>query len=200
MMSKIPFNFIWRSILGGISIGIAALAFLRGGKLIGAALFAFGLSAIIMSKWALFTGASGFADYRKVSGWVNVFFMLVCNAVGVIIAAMLGGVQESVEAAISVTELRFAAEPLKLFGGAILCGFIMTVSVMHAREGKWIPLILGIPTFVICGFPHCVADVCYYYLSGQWGWPWLITIAGNFVGCNLPTLTTLGKRQPLLLK
>ncbi len=196
-MNKNLINYFWRSLLGGVSIGIAALCFLRGGKLVGAALFAFGLSAIIMGKWALFTGASGFADYRRVKSWVNIWVMLAFNALGVITAAVLGAAPESVEAATAIADLRFSTPLPKLFGGAILCGFIMTVSVLHARQGKWLPLILGIPTFVICGFPHCVADVCYYWLSGQWGWPWIITILGNFIGCNIPTVTDWKSKLPL---
>lgn len=199
MKTNLPLNFIWRGLLAGIAIGIAALCFLRGGKLVGAALFAFGLAAIIQSKWALFTGACGFADYRKGISWFAIFFMLLCNGIGVMAAAILGAYPESVQAAADLTELRYSTPLPKIFGGAVLCGFIMTVSVMHAREGRWLPLILGIPTFVICGFPHCVADISYYFLSEQWGFPWLVTIAGNFIGCNLPTITTFKTRSPLQL-
>ena len=196
----ISFNFIWRSILAGVAIGIAGLCFLRGGKLVGAALFAFGLSAIILSKWALFTGACGFADYRKPVSWVSVFMMLALNAVGVILACQLGSYPESITAAAEMAELRLNTPVPKLFGGSILCGFIMTVSVMHAREGKWLPLLLGIPTFVICGFPHCVADICYYSLSGQCGWQWGVSILGNLIGCNIPTITTFKERSPLTMQ
>lgn len=188
-------NFIKRGILAGVCIGIAGICFLRGGKLVGAALFAFGLAAVIQSKWALFTGACGFADYRKISSWPNIFFMLGCNAIGVILACILGAGEDTAKVAHEVVAIRFGMSPLKLLGGSILCGFIMTVSVMHARKGSWIPLLLGIPTFVICGFPHCVADICYYYQSGEWGWPWIMTIIGNFIGCNIPTLTDK-ERQP----
>lgn len=192
-------DFIWKSFLAGLCIGIAALCFLKGGQIVGAALFSFGLAAIILSKWRLFTGACGFADYRNPFSSVNVLLMLAVNALGVGVAAVTGSSPEAVETAAKIAEGRFAMPPLKIFGCAVLCGFIMTLSVMHARKGNWIPLLLGIPTFIICGFPHCVADVAYYSLSGRWGMPWLLTIAGNFVGCNLPTLT-LKERSPLLLR
>lgn len=191
-------SYLWKGILGGISIGIAALCFLKGGKLIGAALFAFGLSAIIMGQWKLFTGACGFADYRKTISWVNIILMLIANAVGVILACVFGANQDMIDAAQEVGALRASTPLIRLLGGGILCGFIMTVSVMHARNGKWLPLILGIPTFVICGFPHCIADIAYYWLSGEWGIHWGVTILGNFIGCNIPTLT-LKERKPLFL-
>lgn len=199
MKSYLPLNFIWRGFLAGIAIGIAALCFLRGGKLVGAALFAFGLAAIVQSKWALFTGACGFADYRKSISWYGIVLMLLCNGIGVMAAAILGAAPESVEAAVNLADIRYSTPLPKVFGGAILCGFIMSVSVMHAREGRWLPLVLGIPTFVICGFPHCVADISYYFLSERWGVPWLVTIAGNFVGCNIPSISSYKNRKPLQL-
>lgn len=190
--------FIWKSLLAGVAIGIAALCFLKSDKVVGAALFAFGLSAIIISKWKLFTGACGFSDYKCKESWRNIFLMLIVNAVGVAITAFVGASPEAVEKAELLAEARFSMNGFRLFGCAVLCGFIMTVSVGPAKKGNWIPLLLGIPTFVLCGFPHCVADVAYYALSGKWGLPWLITIAGNFLGCNIPSLT-LKDRQPLCL-
>ena len=43
-------------------------------------------------------------------------------------------------------------------GLAIGCGFIVTTSVQFARQEKWLPLLLGIPLFILCGVPHCIAD------------------------------------------
>lgn len=198
-MNKYLTDYIWRSLLAGIAIGIAAICFLKGGKIVGAVLFSFGLAAVILGKWRLFTGACGFADYRNPTSLVNVFLMLGVNAVGVALTAFAGGNPEAEEAARGLVDARFAMHPAKLFGCAILCGFIMSVAVEHARKGNWIPLLFGIPTFVICGFPHCVADVTYYTLAGNIGFPWAVTILGNFVGCNIPTLTST-ERVPLLIR
>lgn len=198
-MTKDLTDYIWRSLLAGVAIGIAAVCFLKGGKIVGAALFSFGLAAVILGKWRLFTGACGFADYRNAGSIVNVFLMLAVNAIGVAFTASVGGNAEAEEVARGLVDARFAMHPAKLFGCAILCGFIMSVAVEHARKGNWIPLLFGIPTFVICGFPHCVADVAYYTLAGKCGLPWAVTILGNFVGCNIPTLTS-SERQPLLIR
>ncbi|MDE6717227.1 MAG: formate/nitrite transporter family protein [Muribaculaceae bacterium] len=178
---------IINSILSGFAIGIAALCFLKGGLYIGAALFSFGLSGIIYSRWPLFTGLAGFFGDRR--DFVSLWPILILNVVGTFCGAMLGIDMNLQEAACAMVDVRVG----RGFAGSLLpaigCGFIMSVSVRFAREGKWIPLLLGIPTFVICGFPHCIADIAYYSLSPRDGIvpAWLGTVLGNFIGCNIAT-------------
>ena len=73
----------------------------------------------------------------------------------------------------------------------------MTVSVTFAYRGKFLPLLFGVPIFIKCGFPHCMADA--FYLTSCsldfWGKHWQeislyypAIVLGNFVGCNLPRL------------
>jgi 16S rRNA (guanine(966)-N(2))-methyltransferase RsmD len=63
-----------------------------------------------------------------------------------------------------------------------------------AREGKPLALLFGVPLFINCGFPHCLADAFYYltvpvaYTGAHLAelavlYPCLVI--GNFVGCNL---------------
>ena len=87
---------------------------------------------------------------------------------------------------------------------AIGCGFIMTTAVKWGREGKFLPLLFGVPLFIICGFPHCVADAFYYlcvpveYLTANAGQVLLLyasIVLGNFIGCNLYRLL-LGTNEP----
>ena len=59
---------------------------------------------------------------------------------------------------------------------------------------KNLPLLFGVPLFIMCGFPHCVADA-FYYLCVPLDfyaifWPQILIfyisiVLGNFVGCNL---------------
>ena len=72
---------------------------------------------------------------------------------------------------------------------------IMTLAVYGARKGHYLPLLFGVPVFILCGLPHCVADAFYYALAalqGQWGlWilgAWFWAIIGNYIGCNLPRI------------
>lgn len=181
------------SILSGFAIGIAALCFLKGGLYVGAALFAFGLSGIVYSKWPLYTGMAGFFTNRK--EFMALWPMLLLNVVGTFLGALLGIDMNLQEAAGALVEVRVNRGFVGCILPAIGCGFIMTMSVKFAREGKWIPLLLGIPTFVICGFPHCVADIAYYSISPSEGMipSWLGTVVGNFIGCNIPSYERLFK-------
>lgn len=78
---------------------------------------------------------------------------------------------------------------------AVLCGFIMTEAVYHSKfnGGKYLPLIFGVPLFIVCGFAHSIADIFYYAMGsaellaeniGQIFCIWVSTLVGNFIGCN----------------
>jgi formate/nitrite transporter FocA (FNT family) len=75
----------------------------------------------------------------------------------------------------------------------------MEIAVRYGREAKYMTLLLGVPVFIFCGLPHCVADVFYYgddwftqggspasYLA-----PWAAAIVGNLIGCNIPRMLTV---------
>ena len=77
---------------------------------------------------------------------------------------------------------------------AIGCGFIMTTAVTFARKGQNLPLLFGVPLFIMCGFPHCVADAYYYlcvpvsFIADNWLSVLIFYVSiviGNFIGCNL---------------
>lgn len=197
--SKEKEQILYPSFLAGASIGIAAVCNLKGGIYVGALLFAFGLSTIVCSKWKLFTGTVGFVNGFKDLWRCGIIIML--NVVGAIMASLLGyymggDVFENADKIVNA-RLSMIDTPLKLILLSIGCGFIMTVSVQHARKGQWIPLLFGIPTFVVCGFPHCVADIVYYSVSDirTWDviWAWLLSVVGNTIGCNIPTLARFGE-------
>lgn len=185
---------IYLSVLAGVAIGIAAICNLKSGGIIGAALFAFALSAIVWNKWILFTGKAGFAGSRK--EWIDLIPMLLYNAVGVVLAVYLSCCTKAVMPAVSAIVEARKSSGFGVILPSILTGLIMTVSVKSAREGQWIPLLLGIPTFVMSGFPHCVADIAYYCVAKEYPIGlWVLSIIGNFIGCNLPTIFRFIKEQ-----
>jgi formate/nitrite transporter FocA (FNT family) len=70
----------------------------------------------------------------------------------------------------------------------------MTTVVTFARKGNNLPLLFGIPLFINCGFPHCIADAFYYlcvpfdflYANMSAVLVFYVSIViGNFIGCNL---------------
>lgn len=191
------------AILSGICIGIAGWGYLATMNIIGAVLFCFGLLAVINYRLTLYTGTAGFVKFhnsnRKLSIGPSVgylLFVLLGNIVGCFLVALLARLSpiDLSASAQSILEGRLSVGPLRCGLLAIGCGFIMTTIVTFARQDKLLPLLFGIPLFIICGFPHCVADAFYYlvvpleYTKHHWMeiailYPCLVV--GNFIGCNI---------------
>lgn len=176
---KKAFEIFRYGILAGIAIGIAGFGYLALGGVAGAVLFSFGLATVINYQLKLYTGAMGFVRSRE--DLCNLLPTLLGNITGCLLMALLAKISPmGLEAkAQAILEGRLAAS---VVGGpdgwaingivrsgllAIGCGFIMTTAVNFARQGKWIPLLFGVPMFIVCGFPHCIADT-FYYLSAPW--------------------------------
>lgn len=194
------FKLFRSSVLAGIAIGTAGFGFLAAGvqsatygSLAGAVLFSFGLLTVVGYKLKLYTGTAGFIRLNELG---DLFLILLGNIVGCFCVALLSrvsplGIQE---AARSVLETRIRTGALNCGLLGIGCGFIMTVSVHFARRNMYLPLLLGVPLFIICGFTHCVADIFYYLCVPVSFWKahlteilsvYLCIVAGNLAGCNL---------------
>ena len=181
------------SIFAGLCIGVAGFSYLALGGVAGAVLFACGLIGVVSYKAKLFTGTAGFFVKGEVG---QLFMILLGNILGCLCVALLTRVSPMPlqEAAEKILSARLAVGPLKAGLLAIGCGFLMTTAVFFARKDKWLPLLFCVPTFIVCGFPHCIADVFYYLCCSLsfWGehlWNILLLyvciVAGNFIGCNI---------------
>lgn len=181
------------SVFAGLLIGIAGLVYLRVGGLAGAVLFAFGLLCVVMCGAQLYTGKSGYLPYRE--SW-RLIPMLIGNSVGCLLAAVItlyvsnDAVHSHLD---TILAARLAASWQGLLVTSIGTGMIMTLAVYGARKSNYLPLLFGVPVFIMCGLPHCVADAYYYGVALVVGrfdvmmlWAWLWAIIGNYVGCNLP--------------
>ena len=104
------------------------------------------------------------------------------------------------EAAEKIIDLRINTPTGHLFVLAIGCGFLMTTAVEFARKSHWLPLLFAVPMFILCGFPHCIADSFYIFACKQC--PdievlipkYFMIVFGNFVGCNTFRLLCNGWR------
>lgn len=188
-------NFTLMSIFAGLLIGTGGLVYLRVGGVAGAVLFAFGLLCVVMCGAQLFTGKSGFLPYKD---FPKLIAMILLNAVGCAIAAFIASYcsSETLIANLhSIIDARLTASWHKVLVTSIGTGMIMTLAVYGAHQKHYLPLLFGVPVFILCGLPHCVADAFYYvaallYNSFEWELliAWLWAIAGNYIGCNLPRL------------
>lgn len=181
------------SFLAGICIGIAGFGYLAEMSIIGAVLFAFGLLTVVHYGLRLYTGTAGFIHKGEVG---RLLLILAGNIVGCLAVALLVRCSPMPlqDTAQQILAGRLAIGPLR--GGllAIGCGFIMTTAVTFARKGQQLPLLFGVPLFIMCGFPHCVADAFYYlcvpvsFLADHVTEVlmfYVSIVVGNFVGCNL---------------
>lgn len=188
-------NFTLMSIFAGLLIGTGGLVYLRVGGVAGAVLFAFGLLCVVMCGAQLFTGKSGFLPYKD---FPKLIAMILLNAVGCAIAAFIASYCSSdtlIANLHSIIDARLTASWHKVLVTSIGTGMIMTLAVYGARQKHYLPLLFGVPVFILCGLPHCVADAFYYvaallYNCFEWELliAWLWAIAGNYIGCNLPRL------------
>ena len=188
------------SVLAGICIGIAGFGFLASGfqsaaygSAVGAVLFSFGLLTVVGYKLKLYTGTAGFINRNEIG---DLFLILFGNIIGCLCVGMLArvsplGIQEAAQ---KVLQVRMDCGALKCGLLAIGCGFIMTTAVNFARKGQFLPLLFGVPLFIVCGFPHCVADAFYFlcvpvaFLKAhilQVICVYLCIVLGNLIGCNL---------------
>lgn len=186
-------NFTLMSIFAGLLIGTGGLVYLRVGGVAGAVLFAFGLLCVVMCGAQLFTGKSGFLPYKD---FPKLIAMIALNAVGCAIAAFIAFYCSSdalVANLQTIIDARLTASWHKVVVTSVGTGMIMTLAVYGARQKHYLPLLFGVPVFILCGLPHCVADAFYYaaalfYDCFEWelliAWGW--AIAGNYIGCNLP--------------
>ena len=181
------------SFFAGVCIGTAGYGYLAEKSIIGAVLFAFGLLTVVHYGLRLYTGTAGFIQRGEVG---KLLLILGGNIVGCLaVALMVRCSPMPLQAtAQGILEGRISMGPLH--GGilAIGCGFIMTTAVTFARKQQNLPLLFGVPLFIMCGFPHCVADAFYYlcvpadFLVQHWSSVlhfYVSIVLGNFVGCNL---------------
>lgn len=190
------------AILSGVAVAIAGWGYLAFPNIIGGVLFSFGLLTVVNYKLKLYTGTAGFVQLRYDDGrsrWMKaigeLLVILLANIVGCLLVSLLTRMSplDLGASAQKILESRLAIGPLRAGLLAIGCGFIMTTVVTFAREGKPLALLFGVPLFINCGFPHCLADA-FYYMTVPTAYTlehitdvavlYPCLVVGNFIGCN----------------
>ena len=190
------FNILRSAFMSGICIGIAGFGFLSlkssGEFLAGCIIFAFALISVISYKLRLYTGLAGFFGRTEFGLLVKVLLgnIIGCATMGAFTRLSPMPLQETAQALLQ------SRLDLGLVNGGLLaigCGFIMTTAVTFARQGNNLPMLFGVPLFIVCGFPHCIADAYFYSCAPLEYWNanlssilpfYVVIVLGNFVGCN----------------
>lgn len=189
--------------LAGIMLCIGCAVNLSSeNPILGAFLFSLGLFAIIKLNFGLYTGKAGYMAVNPPSYIGEVALALAGNICGAAIGgAMLGLTRFSngfADSAAVILSVKFADSYLSTFFLSMFCGILMFTAVegnkraMAAGDGTGALFAVSVPVmvFIICGFNHCIADICYFFISGcvdiAAAVPYFIfVILGNAAGCML---------------
>lgn len=189
---------------GGVFLGCRGAGNDPIWQIAGAVFFSVALLCICYRSYALYTGRVGFLIEKHDREAVSV---LLLGLVGNLVAALLWGlaVRYAIPTAGTTAEVLAAAKLTQSFPQtlirATLCGLLMYVAVVIYRDNRSIVAILFcVPTFILAGFEHSIADFFYFAAAGEFsGRMWLFTMAallGNSLGAwLLPRLSRVGGKQ-----
>ena len=198
---------LWGGIASGMMVGIGGTVYLScENKIVGAVLFAVALLVICILGLYLYTGKIGlFIENPSKKSAAALAVGLAGNAIGAVLTGILTAIAKP-----QLVDVAKAACDGKLEGGmirgliaAIFCGVLMYAAVKTYAKGKTlVGIIFCIPTFILCGFEHSVADMYYFTVASFGGFDpmsilfVLVAVVGNTLGgWLLPVLIRLGKEK-----
>ena len=181
------------ALLSGVLIGLGAAGYLAVGGIPGAIIFAFGLIGVVIFEAPLYTGKAGVLKLNESWTLIRIWFG---NVIGCILIGLLvkyAGSDTSITSAMTIVDSRFEAGWIKSLLRSIGCGLIIDLSVYQFRKSEsLIPILFGVPLFILCGFYHSIADVVYLTASWRWSpeicWYYPVIVIGNYIGCNIRRL------------
>jgi len=184
-----------KKLLDGISAGLmitigCAVYLACENKYIGAVLFAVALLTICFKGLSLFTGKVGYIPEDHTKDAVETLLLgLLGNAIGTIgFGSLIGLALPALkETAITLYTAKLTQLPYQTFIRAIFCGVLMYVAVSIYKENKSLSgIFFAVPVFILAGFEHSIADMCYFAISGKVSLDAflfiLIVILGNALG------------------
>ena len=195
----------WGGIASGMLVGIGGTVYLYcENKVVGAVLFSVALLCICILGLYLYTGKIGlFIEKPDKMSAIALPIGLAGNAVGAILTGLGAAVVKPglIENAKKICDAKLEGGMLKGLVAAVFCGILMYAAVKtYGAKGTLLGIIFCIPTFILCGFEHSVADMYYFTVASLGGFnPMsivfiLVAVVGNTLGgWVLPVLVRLGK-------
>ena len=196
----------WSGIASGMLVGIGGTVYLScENKVAGAVLFSVALLCICLLGLYLYTGKIGvFMEKPDKKSALALPVGLGGNVVGAALTGVLTALAKP-----SLIDAAQKACAAKLENGlwrgliaAVFCGVLMYAAVKtYGAKGTLVGIIFCIPTFILCGFEHSIADAYYFTVASMRGAfdPMrvvfvLVAVLGNTLGgWVLPVLARLAK-------
>ncbi len=182
-------------VLNGISaalmVSIGCTVFLAcENKVVGSILFTVALLVICFRGYSLYTGKIGFIPFsHKKEDFSILLLGLLGNAIGMIVFGLLISVAlpNIKEKAITLCSAKLEQTWEQTLIRGLFCGVLMFIAVYVYKENKSIvAIIFAIPTFILCGFEHSVADIGYFAIANMFSFEIvlfiLLVVVGNTIG------------------
>lgn len=196
----------WSGIASGMLVGIGGTVYLScQNKVVGAVLFSVALLCICLLGLYLYTGKIGlFIEKPDKKSALALPVGLGGNIIGAALTGVLSAIAKPslIDAAQSACSAKLEGGFIKGLIAAIFCGVLMYAAVKtYGVKGTLLGIIFCIPTFILCGFEHSIADAYYFAVASMRGAfdPMrivfiLVAVVGNTLGgWILPVLIGLGK-------
>lgn len=163
-----------KALLAGFLIGIGGMVFLAcDNRYVGALLFSVALLSILLLKFNLYTGMIGYVTQNGLPFAIDTLIAVFGNFLGAFVA---GWIRPEAGNVVALCEARLQKPVSTVLFDAFLCGIMIFLCVEpFKKKGMVLPLFLCIPTFILCGFEHCIADA-FYFASAR-----LLTAPGTAV-------------------
>lgn len=196
-------NMFLLAVCAGLSIAIGGCIYLTlENKIIGSLLFTVGLYTIVLNGLFLYTGKIGyFATTKEKKPYL---ILLLATWTGNLVGTALGAlalratrVNEIVETAKAICEVKLADNIISIFILSIFCGALMYIAVDGYKEkGNPTILFLCVSVFILCGFEHCIANMFYFSLAGAWsvkavGYLIVMTLGNSVGGMLIPYVKSI---------
>ena len=197
-----------KGVLAGIAISFGGFLCIRtnaiaSNTILGSFLFSFGLILICNFNFNLYTGKVCYLfdnkDKSLIKRILDLLIMLCGNLIGTLFFANVLRLvmadnainNKLMETLISSVNSKINYEWYQMIGLSFFCGMLVYIAVEGFKKiennfGKYVVLMLAIGGFIVSGFEHSIANMFYYFLSGNYSViafvSLLLCVIGNSIG------------------
>ena len=154
--------------LAGICVSIGGCIYLNiQNNIVAAIFFSIALLMVCYLQLHLYTGKIGFIiNNHNKKDLADLGLMLIGNIVGTICMGLFPLNIDSKKIETIINNKMELELPL-VFINAIMCGVLMYIAVyIYKHSNSIVGILFCIPTFILCGFEHVIAD-CYYFVASR---------------------------------
>jgi len=183
-----------RAILAGVAIGIGGAVLLGTMginpelKWVGAILFSIGLFTVFTFGLDLYTGKVGYMfDDKPWTYGIDLLIMLLGNFVGTLLIAQCMPMADQFVPGFIDAKIAMLDDPVKIVLKGIFCGILMFIAAdVYKTKKSYLGAFICVPTFILAGSEHSIADMFYFCSAGVFSVDALIFIIlvalGNAIG------------------